>query len=58
MTDTVYQQLRGHLHHLRLTAVADQLAGALEAAERARASGARSPAEQALTGMGRVRSIR
>jgi hypothetical protein len=34
MTDTVYQQLRGHLHHLRLTAVADQLAGALEAAER------------------------
>lgn len=34
MADTVYQQLRGHLHHLKLTAVADQLAGALEAAER------------------------
>jgi DNA replication protein DnaC len=32
--DTVYQQLRGHLHHLRLTAVAEQLAPALEAAER------------------------
>jgi len=32
--DTVYQQLRGHLAHLRLTAVADRLAPALEAAER------------------------
>jgi DNA replication protein DnaC len=32
--DTPYQQLRGHLAHLRLTAVADRLAGALEAAER------------------------
>jgi DNA replication protein DnaC len=34
--DTVYQQLRGHLTHLRLTAVADRLAPALEAAERER----------------------
>src|SRR3954452_20539408 len=34
MADTIYQQLRGHLHHLKLTAVADQLAPALEAAER------------------------
>jgi hypothetical protein len=33
MEDTIYQQLRGHLHHLKLTAVADQLAPALEAAE-------------------------
>src|SRR5439155_23919289 len=32
--DTLYQQLRGHLAHLRLTAVADRLASALEAAER------------------------
>ena len=32
--DTLYQQLRGHLAHLRLTAVADRLAPALEAAER------------------------
>jgi DNA replication protein DnaC len=32
--DTVYQQLRGHLAHLRLSAVADRLAPALEAAER------------------------
>jgi DNA replication protein DnaC len=36
MADTIYQQLRAHLHHLRLTAVADQLAPALEAAERDR----------------------
>jgi DNA replication protein DnaC len=34
MADTLYQQLRGHLHHLRLTAAADRLAPALEAAER------------------------
>jgi len=34
--DTLYQQLRGHLAHLRLTAVADRLASALEAAERDR----------------------
>jgi DNA replication protein DnaC len=34
MTDTIYAQLRGHLHHLKLTAVADKLAPALEAAER------------------------
>jgi DNA replication protein DnaC len=32
--DTPYQQLRSHLAQLRLTAVADRLAGALEAAER------------------------
>jgi DNA replication protein DnaC len=32
--DTLYQQPRGHLAHLRLTAVADRLAPALEAAER------------------------
>jgi DNA replication protein DnaC len=32
--DTTYQQLRGHLAHLRLTAIADRLAPALEAAER------------------------
>jgi DNA replication protein DnaC len=32
--DTLYQQLRAHLAHLRLTAVADRLAPALEAAER------------------------
>jgi hypothetical protein len=36
MADTIYQQLRGHLHHLRLTAVADRLAPALEAAEQQR----------------------
>lgn len=34
MTDTVYQQLRGHVHHLQLTALADRLAPALEQAER------------------------
>jgi DNA replication protein DnaC len=34
MGETVYQQLREHLHHLRLTAVAEQLAPALETAER------------------------
>jgi DNA replication protein DnaC len=34
MADTVYQQLREHLHHLRLTAIAERLAPALEAAER------------------------
>jgi DNA replication protein DnaC len=32
--DTTYQQLRGHLAYLKLTAAADQLAPALEAAER------------------------
>jgi IstB-like ATP binding protein len=32
--DTVYQQLRGHLAYLKLGAVAEQLAPALEAAER------------------------
>jgi DNA replication protein DnaC len=32
--DTIYQQLRSHLAHLRLTAVAERLAPALEAAER------------------------
>jgi len=32
--DTVYQQLRGHLAYLKLTAAADALAPALEAAER------------------------
>ena len=36
MTDTIYQQLREHLHHLKLTAIADQLAPALEHAERER----------------------
>jgi len=35
-TDTVYQQLRDHLAHLRLSAVADRLAPALEAADRER----------------------
>ena len=35
-TDTLYQQLRGHLHYLKLPAVADQLAPALERAERDR----------------------
>jgi hypothetical protein len=34
--DTVYQQLRGHLAYLKLTAAAEQLAPALEAAERDR----------------------
>ena len=34
MADTVYQQLREHLHYLGLRAVADQLARALETAER------------------------
>jgi DNA replication protein DnaC len=33
MADTLYQQLRGHLHHLKLAAIADRLAPALEAAE-------------------------
>jgi len=33
-TDTIYQQLRGHLHYLGLRAAVDQLAPALEAAER------------------------
>ena len=32
--DTIYQQLRGHLAYLKLAAVADALAPALEAAER------------------------
>ena len=34
--DTVYQQLRGHLHYLTLAAIAEQLAPALEHAERDR----------------------
>ena len=34
--DTIYQQLRGHLAYLKLTAAAEQLAPALEAAERDR----------------------
>jgi DNA replication protein DnaC len=34
MADSVYQQLREHLHYLGLRAAADQLAPALEAAER------------------------
>jgi DNA replication protein DnaC len=34
--DTAYQQLRGHLHYLKLTAIAGRLAIALEAAERER----------------------
>ena len=34
MADTVYQQLRAHLAYLRLTAAAEQLAPALEHAER------------------------
>jgi len=33
-TDTLYAQLRGHLHYLKLAAVADALAPALEHAER------------------------
>ncbi|MGH2901171.1 MAG: IS21-like element helper ATPase IstB, partial [Solirubrobacteraceae bacterium] len=35
-TDTLYEQLRSHLHYLKLTAVADALAPALEHAERQR----------------------
>ena len=35
-TDTLYQQLRGHLHYLKLPAIADALAPALEHAERDR----------------------
>jgi hypothetical protein len=34
MADTIYQQLRAHVHDLRLSAVAEQLAPALEQAER------------------------
>jgi len=34
--DTLYEQLRGHLHYLKLAAVADALAPALEHAERER----------------------
>jgi len=34
MADTLYQQLRGHLAYLRLPAIAEQLAPALEQAER------------------------
>jgi DNA replication protein DnaC len=34
--DTLYKQLRGHLHYLKLAAVADALAPALEHAERER----------------------
>lgn len=34
MADTIYQQLRGHLHYLGLKAAAEQLAPALETAER------------------------
>jgi DNA replication protein DnaC len=34
MTETIYQQLRAHVHDLRLTALAEQLAPALEQAER------------------------
>jgi DNA replication protein DnaC len=34
--DTIYQQLRSHLHYLKLAAVAEQLAPALEHAERDR----------------------
>jgi DNA replication protein DnaC len=34
MAHTIYQQLRAHVHDLRLTAVAEQLAPALEIAER------------------------
>jgi DNA replication protein DnaC len=33
-SDTIYQQLRGHLAYLKLAAAADQLAPALETAER------------------------
>jgi hypothetical protein len=35
-TDTLYQQLRDHLHYLKLPAIAEQLAPALERAERDR----------------------
>jgi DNA replication protein DnaC len=35
-SDTLYEQLRGHLHYLKLAAVADALAPALEHAERDR----------------------
>jgi len=38
MTDTIYQQLRAHVHDLRLTAIAEQLAPALEHAEREKPS--------------------
>jgi len=34
MADTIYQQLRAHVHELRLSAVAEQLAPALEQGER------------------------
>ena len=34
MSDRVYQQLREHLAYLRLSAVSEQLAAALEQAER------------------------
>ncbi|MBA3427242.1 MAG: ATP-binding protein [Actinobacteria bacterium] len=33
-TDTLYEQLRGHLHYLKLAAVAEALAPALEHADR------------------------
>jgi len=33
-TNTLYEQLRGHLHYLKLAAIADQLAPALEHAQR------------------------
>ena len=39
MADTIYQQLRAHVHDLRLSVVAEQLASALEQAEQ---SGERS----------------
>jgi hypothetical protein len=35
-TDTLYQQLRGHLHDLKLAAIAEQLAPTLQRAERDR----------------------
>jgi DNA replication protein DnaC len=35
-TNTLYEQLRGHLHYLKLTAIADALAATLEHAERER----------------------
>ena len=38
MADTIYQQLRAHVHELRLTAIAEQLAPALEHAEREKPS--------------------
>ena len=46
-TDTLYQQLRGHLAYLRLPAVADRLAPALEAAERDKPGYTRVPARPA-----------